>query len=488
MDKNLLIGNGVNIQHGGNDFSNAAIVLRTLRNYKCNDFPAHIINTEPVLAKSLMGFLFLAARGIINGKYDRYVTCSAERQGIAEFKSKYADKATLKMSDIGFEDYYLIFDLFCHKRCINNPERYYIREALKWGFINAIYDAGRVNTLANDYSSEFVSWIKEFDTIFTTNYDQNIENATGMDVYHLHGDFATRQEIYKKGSFRNQLSDHPADNAIVDENYPYLYSTVLSTFSGDYKQYYMEQSELANSAIENMARAYDENESVKANINNWENDENELVARLHESIVLKVKNPELKFDVQYPIRVLKDIKGELVILGLSPYNDRHLFDLINKTNLEKCTYFYYDTSECSVIKQLLGRIELIFKDVRAFWNTSAPSINTKSNKEHRRRIAKRVSRSDMHKFCEIYRKMTDSIMTDDAIVSQFNMVPYHTRKEICKKIKELKVERELDVDQQFVLSLVDLHIVAGEFKLDPAVIMAIGVDNGKNEIIQCTNR
>ena len=42
MIKNLLIGNGVNIQHGGYDFSNAAIILRTLKCFKNPNFPKHI--------------------------------------------------------------------------------------------------------------------------------------------------------------------------------------------------------------------------------------------------------------------------------------------------------------------------------------------------------------------------------------------------------------------------------------------------------------
>ena len=56
------------------------------------------------------------------------------------FKKQYADKIdTLRITDIGFEDYYLIHDLVCHKTNTQNPEQYYVREALRVAYLYAIY-------------------------------------------------------------------------------------------------------------------------------------------------------------------------------------------------------------------------------------------------------------------------------------------------------------------------------------------------------------
>lgn len=402
---------------------------------------------------------------------------------MVEFKTKYLNKASLKITDIGFEDYYLIHDLLCHRIKIDNPERYYVREAIKWCFLNAIYDNGRVNSVAGLYSTEFVKWLCDFDKIFTTNYDANIEVATGCNVYHLHGNFVTRKAVYRPDSFRNKLPDHPAENCAIDENYAHLYSTAISTYSGDYKQYFMQEGELANAAVEKMAVAYEENQTVHDDIDSWIDDRNELVARMHDSILLKVENPDLRFDEPYPIQPLRDMAGELTILGLSPYNDRHLFKIINESKIEKCLLYYYDQSETDIISTLLPNIIVAFDDVSEFWHTSTE--NKPSAKKGTKRIAfKYVSRTDFHKFSDCYRALSKSIMNDNDIVRQFNRIPYHIRTRVCSRIKTLQVEREREVDQQFVLSVVDIHIIAGEFNIDPAVVCCVGTDNCKNEFIR----
>lgn len=481
--KNLLIGNGVNIQHGGYDFGNAAIILITLKCFKDANFPTHILTNDPIEAKCYIGYLFLEIKRVLAGKYDHYTNCTTEREALKEFKNKYKDRTSLKITDIGFEDYYLIHDLLCHRIGIDNPERYTVREAVKWCFLNAIYDGGKVNTAHNNYSAEFIEWLDSFDQIFTTNYDNNIESATGKAVFHLHGDFFTRSAVYFPDSFRNQLSDHPYESCNIDENYSHLYSTALTTYSGDYKQYVMQESELANAAVEKMATAYVENPIVQQDVDSWDNDRNELVAKMRESILLKIENPDLKFQEPYPIQPLRDMTGELVILGLSPFNDKHLFEIINGSAISKCTFYYYDEKEKDIISSLLSNFDIRFEDVRTFWRASV-SAKTAPKKKDKRITFKYITRTDFHRFAECYRGLSASILSDNDILRQFNETAYHIRVQICNRIKELKVEREYVVDQQFVLSIVDLHIIAEEFNVDPAVVCCVGVDQCKNEYIR----
>lgn len=75
-------------------------------------------------------------------------------------------------------------------------------------------------------------------------------------------------------------------------------------------------------------------------------------------------------------------------------------------------------------------------------------------------------------------------MNDNNIVRQFNSTPYADRVKVLSRIKKLEIEREREVDQQFILSVVDIHIIATEFNLDPAVVCCIGVDKCKNEFIK----
>lgn len=485
MKKNLLVGNGINIQHGGYEFCNAAIILRALKCFKDPNFPKHIIIDDPIEAKCYIGYLFIEIPRIIKGGYDRYTNSTTVRDSLDEFKNKYKDKKSLKITDVGFEDYYLIHDLLCHRIGIVNPELYTVREALKCCFLNAIYDNGKVNTLSDKCSPEFITWLQEFDCIFTTNYDTNIEDAANVPVLHLHGDFVTRSAVYDPDSFRNQLSDHPYEGAAIDEDYAHLYSTALTTYSGNYKQYSMQAGELANAAVMKMAIAYKENSTVHDDIDSWEDDRNTLVARMRESILLKCKNPDLKFSEPYPIQPLRDIEGELIILGLSPFNDRHLFKIINESKAKQCIFYFYDASEQDIIKALLSNINVQFEDARKFWGTKSAAKKPKVKATKGKRIVfKDITRAGFHDFAEWHRALSRSILSDADMVRQFNATPYHTRTQICRRIKELEVERGREPDQQFVLSIVDIHILAEEFKIDPAVICCVGVDRGRNEYIR----
>ncbi len=120
--KHLLVGNGINIQFGSEAYSTNQIVLRILKNCDREDFPSHIIVDFPYLLKNYIGQLYLEARNVIAGKYDEYVTCNAEQSSLNSFKEQYSHRIkTLRITDIGFEDYYLIHDLVCHKYQMKNP-------------------------------------------------------------------------------------------------------------------------------------------------------------------------------------------------------------------------------------------------------------------------------------------------------------------------------------------------------------------------------
>lgn len=111
----------------------------------------------------------------------------------------------MRIADIGFEDYYLIHDLLCHKTHTQNPEQYTIRESLKMAYFHSIYNHGKLNLLHKEYSLGLVDYLKSFDNIFTTNYDSNLESATGKEIYHIHGQFDKLSETYNPTSFRNHL-------------------------------------------------------------------------------------------------------------------------------------------------------------------------------------------------------------------------------------------------------------------------------------------
>ena len=369
---NLLVGNGINIQFNKKDYTTQQLVLRILKNCDREDFPSHIIVNFPYLLKNYIGQLFLEARDILEDKYDSYTNCFAEVESLKSFKKRYKDKINiLRITDIGFEDYYLIHDLVCHKTNTQNPKQYYIREAMRIAYLYAIYNDGKINTLYQEYPRKFIDYLIGFDNIFTTNYDLNVELATQKQVYHIHGQFDKKSDVYLLNSFRNQLPDAPIKEIEIDENYFYLYSNALTTHSGAYKELQIKQISQANSVVEKMAMAYNNDLKIKQEVDSWTIEANKLTANMGYAIQLKAVNPSLTFSDNYHFDIFKNITGTLQILGLSPWNDFHIFESVNDSDIDKCVYYYFDESECDKIKELLpelnvqGKIE--FLSVKAFW-------------------------------------------------------------------------------------------------------------------------
>lgn len=369
---NLLVGNGINIQFNKKDYTTQQLVLRILKNCDREDFPSHIIVNFPYLLKNYIGQLFLEARDILEDKYDSYTNCFAEVESLKSFKKRYRDKINiLRITDIGFEDYYLIHDLVCHKTNTQNPKQYYIREAMRIAYLYAIYNDGKINTLYQEYPRKFIDYLIGFDNIFTTNYDLNVELATQKQVYHIHGQFDKKSDVYLLNSFRNQLPDAPIKEIEIDENYFYLYSNALTTHSGAYKELQIKQISQANSVVEKMAMAYNNDPKIKQEVDSWTIEANKLTANMGYAIQLKAANPSLTFSDNYHFDIFKNITGTLQILGLSPWNDFHIFESVNASDIDKCVYHYFDESECDKIKELLPELnvqgKLEFLSVKAFW-------------------------------------------------------------------------------------------------------------------------
>lgn len=367
--KTLLFGNGINIQFGGKENSNKEILIRAIKKCREENFPKHIIIDDPELLVSLLGILFREISEILNNEYERYTISTDEKSNLKEFKLKYGSKRSLNFTDIGFEDYYLIYDLMCNKNRIKNPERFHIREALKLMFILSIYNDGRVNENHKNFPVRLRDFFNKFDCLFTTNYDLNVEVFSQKEVNYLHGTFKYRADVYREDSFRNKLSDRPIAKYEIDENFYYLYSNVLTTYNGNYKSSSMEQASLTNSGLEKFTEKYIQDEQLKQTVEEWKRDENHILKNFAESIILKVENENLRYEELYPVKEFKAIEDELIILGLSPFNDTHIFKYINgNSKLKDIKYYYYSEDEKPVVKVLLNNFEVSFTQVDNLWS------------------------------------------------------------------------------------------------------------------------
>ena len=91
------------------------------------------------------------------------------------------------------------------------------------------------------------------------------------------------------------------------------------------------------------------------------------------AVQMKVQHPELTFTDDYHFEKLSKITGELVILGLSPWNDFHIFETIDKSKIDACTFYYFSEEQCEKVSSLLPitnqRGALHFSSVQEFWRT-----------------------------------------------------------------------------------------------------------------------
>lgn len=364
--KNLLVGNGLVIQFGGADYTNSSIILRSLRKIASGNFPSHLYPNE---CADLLKALHREYSVILKGKYDRYAIASFEKSALDSFKYRYSSRPKLKIDEIGLEDYFLIFELLHNKLGIGNPDRYNHRGVLRRMFLDSIFNNGDIQILHNNFPSTLSNFFEKFDVVFTTNYDNNLEHSCNKDIYHLHGSFHVLDEIYDKNSFRNQLSEDLLDSEKVDPSFIHLYSNCLVSYVSDLKAYSMNQADLANSAMDKFAEAYRTDESARSQIENWENAD-PITRRLAEAIRKKASDPTLLHRQQYSAKKLGEITGSLSIVGLSPYNDNHVFAQINDNEgITSIKYYYFNKHEFKEIRSLLDRHEVEATDVRELWKS-----------------------------------------------------------------------------------------------------------------------
>jgi hypothetical protein len=304
---------------------------------------------------------------VLRGEYDEYVVASFDRSSLEDFKRRYSVNRSYPVGEIGFEDYFLMFELVYNKQGIENPNRYNERGVLKRMFLDAVYNQGRIEEVHGSFPPGFVSYLKEKDQIFTTNYDSNLEAASGEEVHHLHGAFRILSEVYDPDSFRRQVTDDILDGEVTDPGFPYLYSNCLVSYVGDLKSSSMKQSEQANRAMEKFAKGYREDPAIRKEIDSWP-DDNALTRRLKQAIRLKVERPDLEHAEQYPHRKLSEIAGELEILGLSPNNDSHLFaQILENDSISEIVFNSFDQQEEEDARRLFHGKRVVTKDVRDLW-------------------------------------------------------------------------------------------------------------------------
>ncbi|WP_299157051.1 hypothetical protein [uncultured Christiangramia sp.] len=365
--KNIIIGNGIDIQFGGADYTNKNIIERALLNLKNKNFSEEVYTKE---IETWIYTLHSIIPEILNNEYDQLAVFDYEKSELESFKNNYSTNS--EISDIGFEDYFLLNELHCRKYRIKNPERFYFQEFLRRLFLDSIYNDGKINEIHKSFPNHIVEYLKSFKNIFTTNYDRNIETVINNKVLYLHGAFHILSQTYDPNSLRNKLSDRPFEKYPVIKGYEHTFSTAITGSSGNFKEFSATQSELANSGFEKFVNGYKEDPEIKEKIEAFKNSDDTLIRNIYEVIQLKLNKPDLKFSIDYAINELKKVQGEITFLGLSPNNDSHIFKIIkDNPSIESIIFYYFQESEQHLICSFFDNKKVKTKSVKKFWSNNA---------------------------------------------------------------------------------------------------------------------
>lgn len=245
-----------------------------------------------------------------------------------------------------------------------------VRGILARLFLDSIYNEGKINMIYKNFPNSFILFLNSFDKIFTTNYDRNLELACNKPIGYLHGCFHILEDVYDPYSLRNQLYDKPVENTPLIKGYEYLFSNAIMGSSGFYKQFVGTMGEQANSGLKKICEAIKTKPHLKREVERWGKSDSLISKNLYQSVKLMSDNPDLQYPLDYHISDLKNLEGHVTFLGLSPYNDSHIFELLlENAKIGTIEYFYYNSAEQFEIENIFKNKNVNTIDVKEFWKS-----------------------------------------------------------------------------------------------------------------------
>lgn len=327
MERNLLIGNGINIQFGGvNNYSSSAIMTRVVENIKAGKY---ILLTENVLSvDEQLGILDGLVKVIDKIKAG---DCRDKADGLFMHMElnriirTYPDKST--MTSVFLEDYFLALEILNngYREADGEEKSELYRKAvfnfLKQIIVDGIYNNGTINDVYQNFYPGVAKYLQRFSHIFTVNYDHNLESVLGSTekICHLHGEFGKLAPEYRLDSRYYAANKVECDNLIAKKitGIDHIYSdTVMSWF--------------------------------------WLDKYGKLIEP----------------DTENKRTLFESIGGQLEIVGLAPANDEHLFIMINQNpNIKSVVYYYLkDEDKIELKNRIIGK-PITFKKVTKLWDS-----------------------------------------------------------------------------------------------------------------------
>lgn len=412
--KSILLGNGFNINFGGKAYSSQFIIKRIIFNARADKY-------DKLLSGALNGeqlaYIFSTltdyANQIVDGKYDSLIP--AEEQSILEdFKKRYS-LGIEHYFDIGLEDWLFILRGYCLQ------DENLIRQwkLAKQGFmrvmLDAIFNDGHIQEIYRSIGSPVKSWLKDYNKIFTLNYDSNIEDLTKKLVYHLHGDFNTLASSENENTLWGLYRRSIGEESVVIPEFQHCFCNALLDYTGEHK------FEIADAFAK-----------IDAGLLTYEKVKDSFSGPLPEPInrlmQLHHEYPDLPFGDQYHFNELRELEGELHIVGMSPNNDGHIFRLIDESKISKVVFYFYSEKEKCLKLPIHQIVE--WRDINEIWRI------LKAQKKRYNCVVSVESLQKITKFLPTLRGLSGDSATKEEIIAEMKNTPYYDVKKLCDLVKE----------------------------------------------------
>mgnify|MGYP000961820249 CR=1 FL=1 len=419
--KSVLLGNGIDIQFGGKAYSNDFIMKRIIFNAKLNRYiPLFdgLLSGEDI--ENIFRVFVETANKALNGDYDG-AGDSDDREAIEDFKNRYT-APVMKYYEIMLEDWFLMIRLYF----ITHDDLIDMWPSVKQGFerviLDAIYNEGMLSNIHQNMNKKVKRFFAGFDSIFSLNYDCNIEVLTGRDVLHIHGDYTVLADSENPDTVQGYIRQQAGQSVVIEE-FRHCFCNALLDYSGELK--FRQASDIKKGVAEmdrwlQLSRR-DEAEYKKQIALLKEKSEDAFLF-----VSIYAENPALKIGTDYHFEDLLNLEGELYIIGMSPNNDSHIFRCINESNLEKVWFYYLSKPDNAI--PITKPYELL--SVKDLWK----SLNAEKKKYNCSFPI--PNNPEVDKFINLFNAMSFDPIPKEKIIDEVNSIPQFEADRLCKIVRE----------------------------------------------------
>ena len=468
---NLLTGNGTNIQFGGRAYTSMFIMERI--KYRARLDAYNDLLGGKVTANEIVGMLegfVKEANAIREGNYDLYVTDAETKVAVEDFKNRY-DWVIENSYDIMMEDWFLIVHMFFLKNSDLEEHRIAAVQGFEHLILDAIYNNGKIQNLYKNMakSKRVRRFFQSYDNIFTLNYDNNIENLTGKEVYHLHGNFSDLNNSENVNNVLGYIREQAGDRVVL-EDMKHCFCSALLNYSGRLKQKIMENNAKLNMEAQTFADKYSQDEKFRTDLERIKEDK----PLEYKSIMTKIEHPELQMVTEYHYDLYKSIEGELHIIGMSPNNDAHIFDaILDNPKLEKVTFYYMNPKEKEFVEQNYPKDLFTCESITEKWRQLGcltPIVHCNY-----------LMPKDVKQFVEIASEMSRFEVSVERAIREVNKIPKYEMIRLSKLVEADMLTRNPNhqsiTEKEFLYQMDSISYIALQEGVLPPVLYLVYIMN-----------